>query len=544
MVKVLDVHALKNMLIGGASELKKNINVVNELNVFPVPDGDTGKNMYKTVEGGIKEISNFDGGSVSLLLKRFANGAMLGARGNSGVILSEFIKGFASAVDGDVLSVKDVKKAFNSGVTCAYNAVDNPVEGTILTVIKSATDYVCSSVSDEAYVEDLFTAHFESAEKTLVKTKEMLPALKEADVVDSGGAGYVYIIQGFLCALTGKEISFSLDDVNKDASNTVEISAFTRDSVLTYGYCTELLIRLQTAKVDVDNFDKNEVVSYLKSIGGDSIVVSKTDDLLKVHVHTFEPGNVLLKLRDFGEFLKVKIENMSLQHNEIEVKKPRKKTAILAVCNGEGVKKAFLDLETDEIVDGGQTLNPSTSDFINAFDSLNADNIIVLPNNSNVILTAKQSAKVYDKSKIFVVETKSVQQGYVAVSVINKQSEDIPSEIENALEIISEVETIDVTYAVRNATVDGKPVKKGDYMAISGKKLLSSGSDKVQSAISAVKKVNAKCDKELITVFFGDDVTSEEKALFEEEILKEYEEIAYCPYDGGQSVYSFLISLE
>ena len=541
MVKVLDVTALKNMLIGGAGELKKNVAVVNELNVFPVPDGDTGKNMYKTIEGGVKEISSFDGSSASLLLKRFYNGAMLGARGNSGVILSEFIKGFANATKSDELTVKDIKTALQGGVTCAYNAVDNPVEGTILTVIKSATDYVCSHVSDDAYIEDLFTAHFDSAEKTLIKTKEMLPALKEADVVDSGGAGYVYIIQGFLSALTGEEYSFSLDDSEE---TSVDLSAFTSDSVLTYGYCTELLVRLQNSKVDVDSFDESEVISYLKSIGGDSIVASKTGDLLKVHVHTFEPGQVLIKLRSYGEFLTVKIENMSLQHNELEEKKPRKKTAILAVCNGDGVKKAFLDLETDDIIDGGQTLNPSTSDFISAFDRLNADNIIVLPNNSNVILTAKQSAKAYDKSKIFVVETKSIQQGYVAVSVINKYSDDLEGEIENALDIVSDLTTIDVTYAVRNATVSGKSVLKGDFMAISGKELLSSGSDKVTTAINAVSNVEDIEDKELLTVFFGCDVTDDEKTRFEEEIIKAYPDIAYCPYDGNQLVYSFLISLE
>lgn len=541
MVKVLDVTALKNMLIGGAGELKKNVAVVNELNVFPVPDGDTGKNMYQTVISGVKEISSFDGESTSLLLKRFYNGAMLGARGNSGVILSEFIKGFASATSTDKLTVKDIKTALQGGVKCAYNAVDNPVEGTILTVMKSATDYVCSHVSDDAYIEDLFTAHYESAEKTLIKTKEMLPALKEADVVDSGGAGYVYIIQGFLSALTGEEYSLSFDDI-KDSS--VDLSAFTSDSVLTYGYCTELLVRLQNSKVDVDSFDEREVISYLKSIGGDSIVASKTGDLLKVHVHTFEPGQVLVKLRNYGEFLTVKIENMSLQHNELEEKKPRKKTAILAVCNGDGVKQAFLDLETDDIIDGGQTLNPSTSDFISAFDRINADNIIVLPNNSNVILTAKQAQKTYDKSKIFVVETKSIQQGYVAVSVINKYSDDLDSEIENALDIVSDLTTIDVTYAVRNATVSGKSVLKGDFMAISGKELLSSGGDKVLTAVNALSNVEDIQDKELLTVFFGCDVTDREKAKFEEEIIKAYPDISYCPYDGNQLVYSFLISLE
>ena len=544
MIKSIDVNLLKNLILGGASTLKKNLETINALNVFPVPDGDTGSNMYRTVEGGLKAINGFVTDDASLLIKTFATGAMYSARGNSGVILSEFFKGFAKALTSKVISVKEIKDALNNGVTFAYSAVEKPVEGTILTVFKCSTEYVCSHVSDEACIEDLCTSLFESAEKTLVKTKEMLPVLKESDVVDSGGAGYVYFLQGVILALTGEEVALTLDDFNENDKTDIDFNLFTSDSVLTYGYCTEVLLRLQNSKVDIASFDEKEIVSYLKSINGDSIVATKTDDVVKVHVHTFEPGNVLLKLRQYGEFLTVKIENMNLQHNQVEEKKPRKKTALVAVANGSGVKNALLELGVDYIIEGGQTLNPSTSDFIQAYDEVNADNIIVLPNNSNVILTAKQSKKAYDKSNVYVVETKSIQQGYVVSSIINVENADINFEIESAMEVASEVLTIDVTYAVRNASINGRTVIKGDYMAISGKELLSSSSDKVKTALNAIRSVEDIKDKELLTVFFGEDVTPEEKEEFEEEVMKFIPEISYCPYDGEQSIYSFLISLE
>ena len=544
MIKTIDVLTLKNLILGGASSLKKNIETVNSLNVFPVPDGDTGSNMYMTVEGGIKAINGFNTDDASLLIKTFARGAMFGARGNSGVILSEFFKGFSQSLNLKEITVKDIKSALENGVKFAYSAVENPVEGTILTVFKESTNYVLSSVLDDATIEDLLTALFESAEKSLVKTKQTLQVLKEADVVDSGGAGYVYFLQGVILALTGEEVSLNFDDFSITETAKVDYNLFTSDSVLTYGYCTEVLLRLQNAKINVSSFDEKELISYLKSIGGDSIVVSVLGDIVKIHVHTFEPGSVLIKLRNYGEFLTVKIENMNLQHNQVEDKKPRKKTAIVAVANGNGVKKAFLDLGVDYIIEGGQTLNPSTSDFIEAFDCVNADNIIVLPNNSNVILTAKQSKKAYDKSNVYVVETKSIQQGFVVTSIIDAQNEDIEYEIESAMEVASEVTTIDVTYAVRNATVNGKTVIKGDYMAISGKELLASSSDKIKTAINAIKNLQGVKDKELLTVFFGSDVTSAEKDLFEEEVMKFIPDISYCPYDGNQSVYSFLISLE
>ncbi len=532
------------MLTAGANELNANIKIVNELNVFPVPDGDTGFNMLKTVEGGIFKIKDYQGDSVAELASLFASGALLGARGNSGVILSQMFKGIANGLEGVTsATVADMKRAFNEGVKCSYSAVQNPVEGTILTVFRMATEYACANVSDNASIDEFIKTHVENASKVLVQTKEMLPVLKESDVVDSGGAGYVYIADGWLKLLTGEEIAVTFDAPEEETSS-VDLSLFTSDSVLTYGYCTEFLLRLQNSKVDVEAFDEKVIVSELESLGGDSIVAFKTEDIVKIHVHIKTPGEVLNVCQRYGEFLTLKIENMTLQHNEVKKKTPTKKVGVVAVASGDGFKEIFTELGADVIVDGGQTSNPSTQDFIRAFDEVNAENVLVLPNNSNVILTALQSAKMYENSNIFVISTKTLQQGYVALSLINTEAEDLSLHVEEIEEMLSGVVGIDVTYAVRNANVDGKQVKKGDYMGISGKKLLATAHDKVTAGIKAIKAVSDLDEKELLTVFIGADVTDAEREAFEEKVAHDFPELEYSPYDGGQDVYSFLICLE
>ena len=532
------------MLIAGANELSANLKIVNELNVFPVPDGDTGFNMLKTVEGGIVKINDYNGDSVSDIISAYASGALLGARGNSGVILSQMFKGIANGLKGvSSATVSHLKQAFNEGVKCSYSAVQNPVEGTILTVFRMATEYACANVSDDATVEEFIKAHVEEASKVLVQTKEMLPVLKESDVVDSGGAGLVYIEDGWLKMLTGEEIAVTFD-APEDENSFVDLSLFTSDSVLTYGYCTEFLLRLQNSKVDVESFDEKVIVSELESLGGDSIVAFKTEDIVKIHVHTKEPGSVLNVCQRYGEFLTLKVENMTLQHNETKKKTPAKKVGVVAVATGDGLKELFTSLGADIIVDGGQTSNPSTQDFISAFDSVNAKNIFVLPNNSNVILTAMQSAKMYENANVYVINTKTLQQGYVALSLVNTEAEDYEEHIAEIEQMLEDVVGIDVTYAVRNATVDGKCVIQGDYMGISGKKLLATASDKVTATILAIKEVADLEDKELLTVFIGADVTDAERESFESQVAQSFPFLEYIPYAGGQEVYSFLICIE
>ncbi len=540
----INAQTFKSMLIAGANELSANIKIVNELNVFPVPDGDTGFNMLKTVEGGILKINDYQGDSVSEVASLFASGALLGARGNSGVILSQMFKGVANGLKGvKDASVAHLKHAFNEGIKCSYSAVQNPVEGTILTVFRMATENACANVSDDASIEEFIKTHFENASKVLVQTKEMLPVLKESDVVDSGGAGYVYIVDGWLKMLTGEEIAVTFDAPD-DETTSIDLSLFTSDSVLTYGYCTEFLLRLQNSKVDVESFDEKIIVSELESLGGDSIVAFKTEDIIKIHVHIKTPGDVLNVCQRYGEFLTLKIENMTLQHNEVKKKTPSKKVGVVAVASGNGFKELFTELGADVIVDGGQTANPSTQDFIRAFDEVNAESILVLPNNSNVILTALQSAKMYEGAKVYVVSTKTLQQGYVALSLVNTEAEDLSQHVEEIEEMLLGVVGIDVTYAVRNATVDGKTVKQGDFMGISGKNLLSTAVDKVTAGISAIKAVSDLEDKELLTVFIGADVTDDERETFEERVAQEFPDLEYTPYDGGQEVYSFLICIE
>ena len=540
----IDAKTFKSMLIAGANELSANVKIVNELNVFPVPDGDTGFNMLKTVEGGILKIKDYEGDSVSEVANSFASGSLLGARGNSGVILSQMFKGIANGLQGvQYATVEHLKQAFNEGVKCSYSAVQNPVEGTILTVFRLATEYACANVSGDASVEDFIKVQAEEASKVLVQTKEMLPVLKESDVVDSGGAGYLYIVDGWVKMLTGEEIAVTFDSAEEETSS-VDLSLFTSDSELTYGYCTEFLLRLQNSKVDVNAFDEKIIVSELEALGGDSIVAFKTEDIVKIHVHIKTPGEVLNVCQRYGEFLTLKIENMTLQHNEVKKKTPSKKVGVVAVASGAGFKEIFADLGADVIVDGGQTSNPSTQDFISAFDEANAKNILVLPNNSNVILTALQSAKMYEDANVFVINTKTLQQGYVALSLINTEAEDFNEHIEEIEDMLKEVVGIDVTYAVRNATVDGKSVKKGDFMGISGKSLFSTANDKVTAGIKAIKEVEDLEDKELLTVFIGGDVTEEEREAFEEQVAQNFPDLEYTPYDGGQEVYSFLICIE
>ena len=540
MDKILSVTAVKNMLIGGYNELNKNIKTINELNVFPVPDGDTGTNMLKTLSGGLSMI-NSEFLSASEVINAFSNGAVYGARGNSGVILSEFFKGFAKSLIGLELSVNTLKNAFISGYKCAYNAVETPVEGTILTVIREASDNACAYDYDN--VVEYLQKHLEFAKISLKNTINLLPALKEANVVDSGGAGYVTMISGFISALNGEEVAFTLDEFEYDNSFSVDYSLFSKDSILTYGYCTEFLLRLQTYKVDVLSFDETIIINHLKSIGGDSIVCSKTGDIVKVHVHTKTPGDILNFCQKFGEFLTLKIENMTLQHAET-LKKPKKRLAIVAVASGDGVEDTFRTLGADYVISGGQTLNPSTSDFIKAYDEVNAENIVVLPNNKNVILSAKQSQNAYNNSKVYVLETKTIQQGYVALSLFNSSSDDLMFELESLKSALEEVISIDVTYAVRDAVIGGKSVKKGEFMAISDNKILSTGSDKLSVALSAISEVEDIKNRELLTVFFGADVTPNDKYAFEEEFTKKYEDVEFCSYNGNQDIYSFLICIE
>ena len=544
-MSTIDVKVLKNMLLGGAANLKNHSAEINELNVFPVPDGDTGLNMCKTIDGGVVKIKNKDFNTVSELMDEFMHGALLSARGNSGVILSQIFKGISVGVSGlKEVTIVDLAHACEEGVKYSYSAVERPVEGTILTVFREATEYVVRNVTEETTFEEFFKLHIEQCVKTLAKTKDILPQLKEAGVVDSGGAGYLRIAEGMYKALTGEEIAVTVEDY-QETEKELDFSAFTRDTVMTYGYCTELIIRLQTIKTEIDGFDVSVIRDELKEIGGDSIVTYVDGDIVKVHVHTLTPGLVLNICQKYGEFLHLKIENMTLQHEETigDKAQEKKHIAVVTVASGDGLVSLFKELGADSVVNGGQTGNPAAGDFIKEFKKINAENIIVFPNNGNIILAAEQAAELYTDAKVTVIPTKTIQQGYCALSVVS-DCEEFDDLIADIKAVISGVTSYEVTYAVRDAVVNGVSVKKDEFMCISDGKLVSAGYTKVNVLMDAIKNTEDIEDKEILTVFYGKNLSDNEKNRFRNAVSETYPDFEFIEYEGGQDIYSFLVSIE
>lgn len=471
-------------VINGALNLKANVKIVNDLNVFPIPDGDTGENMYMTISGGVENMKSERKTSISAKSRALADGMLLSARGNSGVILSQLFNGLAEGLAGKRdCSVKDLMSAFKSGVKFAYGSVVKPVEGTILTVAREATE----NTPIKENIIDFMSQFLDNMHHSLEHTPELLTTLKEAGVIDSGGAGLLYITEGMRDSFAGREI---IEDGFTMASDTktVDFSAFTEDSVMTYGYCTEFLLRLQKCKVDIDTFDTKDVINFLETIG-DSIVAYVTGSVLKVHVHTLTPGKVIEYCQKYGEYLTVKIENMTLQHNDTEkptstssfdIKKTRanKKFGVVTVVQGEGIKEVFTELGADVIIDGGQTKNPSIEAFLEAFDEVNCDEIFVLPNNSNVTMASKQASKMYKKSKVWVIETKNIGDAYSVLSMLDYTPDDGETIVENMRSNIGSCTTCMVTKSVRTATLNGITTNKGEYMGITDDELLVSSSKK------------------------------------------------------------------
>ena len=548
MNNAIDGKKFAQMLLGGASSLSQHTQEVNDLNVFPVPDGDTGTNMMKTLEGGISEIASKEDVSVADVSKSFSHGVLLGARGNSGVILSQIFAGINEELSNhDEIDAASLAKAFQNGIKKSYGAVQNPTEGTILTVFREATEYAASKMNEDSTVEDFLAHHIYQAQISLNKTKEILPVLAEADVVDSGAAGYLYVIMGMYQVLTGQMVA---DYKPAEEKQNVDINSFTRDSVLEFGYCTEFLLRLTTNKVaDPDNFDINLILGMLEELKGESIVAYKEGDVVKVHVHTFTPGVVLARAQAFGEFLTVKIENMSVGHSESSEKKaqarPRndKKFSVLTVASGDGLCALFRELGADEIVAGGQSANPSTEEFIKAFEGCDTEHIIVLPNNKNVFLAAKQAAELYKDAKVHIIPTKNLMQGYSALSVITPGITDMEMLVSNIEDAASSVVDAEITQAVRDVTLNGKDVKKGDYIAISSGEIVAVEDSASAVALSMLETVDMD-EYEIITLFTGKGVSEEERAELTEQIEDAYPDCVVEVYEGGQDVYDYLIAIE
>jgi DAK2 domain fusion protein YloV len=556
ILKKLNGEQFKELVRYGAKNLRANYQEVDELNVFPVPDGDTGTNMSRTIEGGVHAIENLEENSIGKLGKDLSKGMLMSARGNSGVILSQIFRGICKGLaDKDEVNAVELGEAYKTGVKQAYGAVVTPVEGTILTVFREATEAACKAVDEKSTINEFFEAHLKQAAITLKKTKDLLPVLKEANVIDSGGCGYVYIVKGIVKYLDGEKIEAELAKPEESKEGApVDFSAFSSDDVLQFGYCTEFIMRLQKSKVDVESFDVQKVIDDLNEddIKGDSIVALKDDDVVKVHVHTKEPGIVLHKMRKYGEFLTIKIENMALQHNETmseeeaESKKLKehKKYAVVAVAQGEGVCNQFKEFGVDVIVSGNQTMNPSTEDFIKAFKSLDAENIIVFPNNKNIVMAAEQAAKLYKGANVVVIRCVSIPQCFSALTMLDFTSDDLTIIVGNFNEAIRHVVSAEITTAIRSTKVQGVVIRKGDHIGIVDGKMTISSPFKNRIVADLLRKIPNIKDKEVVTLIYGDGITEEEKVKNMEAVQRAFPYLEVGAIDGGQAVYKYLIAID
>ena len=539
--KFLTGDMLLEMVRSGAECLQLHCDEVNDLNVFPIPDGDTGSNMFMTIQGGANTECSVE--KISDTAQSIAHNMLLSARGNSGVILSQLFAGIADGLKGlESAGISDLENACKMGVERAYNSVLTPTEGTILTVAKETSNAVCNENFD--CIEEVFEFSLDEAKKALEKTPEQLEVLKQAGVVDSGGAGLVYIIEGMQNFLTGKKSSGRSVVSAPAPADSLNVDLFTADSELGFGYCTELLVRLQNRKCNPDEFDINTLIEYLNGLG-DSIVAFKDGTIVKLHVHTKTPQKVLGYCQQFGEFLKVKIENMQLQHNEVVANEQAKETerkqfAIIAVANGEGIKQELTDFGADIIIDGGQTMNPSASELIAAFDKANAQTIFVLPNNGNIILAAKQAAELYKKSDVRVISTKNIGDCYSVLSMMDLEAGDADAIEENMNESMVGTLTAEISKSIRSTQMDGIDVREGEYIGILGKKIVSSDTDCYDTALAALKLMEPNEHSSLIILRgkTGDEAVAADIASF---VRQNYPRLEVYESFGGQNVYDFIL---
>lgn len=537
------------MVRNGAANLHKSRTVVNDLNVFPIPDGDTGDNMFMTMDSGSVAVKDLEDLTLEETSSKVARGMLLGARGNSGVILSRIFAGIAKGFLGNgEASVKDVAEAFECGISESYGAVSVPVEGTILTVYRDAVRYANSRIRDDSTLEEYFEDFTKELRLSLDRTPELLEVLKEAGVVDSGGAGFVYIAEGMKLALDGTELE-SGESVENNHT-TIDMSTFTEDSVLEFGYCTEFLLRLQSCKTDVEAFDEKVLIDYLNSVG-ESVVAFKEGSIVKVHVHSMHPGEILNHCQQYGEFLTLKMENMMLQHHattiqnafEVQPKKPHKRYGIVTVASGQGIKDTFTSLGADVVIDGGQSMNPSAEDFVEAFESINADTIFVFPNNSNIVLTAKQAAALYDKADIRVISNKTIGEGYAAISMLDTESEDVDAILAEIDEVIASVVTGTVSRASRDTEKDGIAVHNGDYIGFVGDTIYVDSPNAEETALKLSETLHAE-KYDVMLLICGKDPKPEAAEKLFRELKQTYKRTEIIMIDGGQPIFDYLMILE
>lgn len=555
----VDSDLLARMFLAGAGKLESQKEYINELNVFPVPDGDTGTNMTMTIMSAAGEVSSLTEPDMKLLSKAISSGSLRGARGNSGVILSQLLRGFSRTItEHEELDVETAALAFSKAVETAYKAVMKPKEGTILTVAREAAEEAERAAKETDDFEEFGGRILDKAKEALDNTPNLLPVLKEAGVVDSGGTGLFMVLSGAYDCLMGKEVSYEAVTAAK-GSAPIKITAET-EAEIKFGYCTEFIIVLNQPLTEgqIDEFKE-----FLNGIG-DSIVFVPDDEIIKVHVHTNNPGTVLQKALSHGSLSRIKIDNMREEHQERlfkdsmklaeqqkkdeEAKKAqqapveKKQFGFVSVSIGDGVNQIFRDLGVDEVIAGGQTMNPSTDDLLQAVERIPAETVFILPNNKNIILAANQVIDLVEDKEVIIIPSKSIPQGITAL--INFIPEDDAAEnAEHMTEGIGMVKTGELTYAVRNTTIDGREIKEGDYMAIDDNGISSVGPE-MDAVIEGMFEAMVDEDSEIITLYYGEDVTEEEAQAVAEKVEEKYPDCEVEVYNGGQPIYYYVVSVE
>ena len=551
-VKTINTEMLQKMFLAGAANLEAKKEIINELNVFPVPDGDTGTNMTLTIMSAAKEVKALENPNMLAIAKAILSGSLRGARGNSGVILSQLLRGFTKEIrEHDEIDTSILARACERATATAYKAVMKPKEGTILTVAKGASQKAAELAETTDDLDTFISEVIAYAQEVLSKTPEMLPVLKEAGVVDSGGQGLLEVLHGAYDAFLGKEIDYSA--IEATSGTTMVKPGQQAETDIKFGYCTEFIIMLEK---EFTSKDEAEFKAYLESIG-DSIVCVADDDVVKIHVHTNDPGLAIQKALTFGQLSRMKIDNMREEHQEKLIKdaekvaaqqaenkkkEPRKPVGFITVSIGDGMNDIFKELGVDYIIEGGQTMNPSTEDMLTAIDHVNADHIFILPNNKNIILAANQAQSLTEDKDIIVIPTKTVPQGITAI--INYMPEaDVDTNIDAMNEGIKAVKTGQVTYAVRDTRIDDKEIHEGDIMGIGDAGILAVG----QSVEETTKEMLADLvdeDTELISLYYGQDVLAEDAERFSAEIEELYPDVDVDVHSGGQPIYYYVLSVE
>ena len=551
-VKTINTEMLQKMFLAGAANLEAKKEIINELNVFPVPDGDTGTNMTLTIMSAAKEVKALENPNMLAIAKAISSGSLRGARGNSGVILSQLLRGFTKEIrEHDEIDTSILARACERATATAYKAVMKPKEGTILTVAKGASQKAAELAETTDDLDTFISEVIAYAQEVLSKTPEMLPVLKEAGVVDSGGQGLLEVLHGAYDAFLGKEIDYSA--IEATSGTTMVKPGQQAETDIKFGYCTEFIIMLEK---EFTSKDEAEFKAYLEYIG-DSIVCVADDDVVKIHVHTNDPGLAIQKALTFGQLSRMKIDNMREEHQEKLIKdaekvaaqqaenkkkEPRKPVGFITVSIGDGMNDIFKELGVDYIIEGGQTMNPSTEDMLTAIDHVNADHIFILPNNKNIILAANQAQSLTEDKDIIVIPTKTVPQGITAI--INYMPEaDVDTNIDAMNEGIKAVKTGQVTYAVRDTRIDDKEIHEGDIMGIGDAGILAVG----QSVEETTKEMLADLvdeDTELISLYYGQDVLAEDAERFSAEIEELYPDVDVDVHSGGQPIYYYVLSVE